>query len=73
VYAAAGTYERIGVKAGVDVYGGYDPRTWKRSLTLVTEISGAAAAQTWRGIGGSIGQFGAPGMGGRPRMRPWTT
>jgi hypothetical protein len=44
VYAAAGAYQRVRLKTGVDVYGGYDAATWKRSLTLVTQITGVPEA-----------------------------
>jgi hypothetical protein len=40
VYAAAGSYNRVEVASGVGVYGGYDPKTWTRTLAPGTAISG---------------------------------
>ncbi|MGH2713539.1 MAG: hypothetical protein ACRDM7_06565, partial [Thermoleophilaceae bacterium] len=42
VYAAAGAYDRAELATGVGVFGGYDPQTWARNLSLVTSIAGAS-------------------------------
>jgi len=41
VLAAAGSYGRVRAATNVSVYGGYDPGTWARRLTLVTSIIGS--------------------------------
>ena len=42
VYAAGGSYARVRVVTGVNVYGGYGPESWQRnSATYVTSITGA--------------------------------
>lgn len=44
VYAAAGSYGRVVVATGVGIYGGYDPKTWKRIPSRETSIIGAPEA-----------------------------
>lgn len=42
VLAAAGTYRRVKVASGVGIFGGYDPKTWKRSFSdSTTSIAGS--------------------------------
>jgi hypothetical protein len=41
VFAAAGAYAHVNAETGVAVYGGYDPKTWRRRADLTTTITGA--------------------------------
>jgi hypothetical protein len=40
VFAAVGTYARVEVKTGVAIYGGYDPKSWKRGFAEDTVVEG---------------------------------
>jgi hypothetical protein len=41
VLAAAGAYPSVLVATGVGIFGGYDPRTWRRRMDATTEITGS--------------------------------
>lgn len=47
VLVAAGTYqERIDLSSGVDVFGGYDPTSWERNLTLNETVIAGTGERT---------------------------
>ncbi len=51
ILAASGTYpERVLLTDGVSVYGGYDPLTWARATTNVTNITGQEVGVRREGV-----------------------
>ena len=76
MYVAGGDYQRVDTVSGVDVYGGYDPTTWARSVEIRTRILGQPEAVLARGDTVTLQLLTATGVQqprgpARTRSAPW--